>query len=111
MTAADELRRIDELTDGSGGAVDTVMRTPIGPYWKSRLILYTPDRLKHTPNGPGLSHHHQVASSTPATRVLEAMPGAPAESTVPKGGVGGKDRAHAVGDAGGGAFTLLTVQR
>jgi tetratricopeptide (TPR) repeat protein len=37
MTAVDELRRVDELTDGTGGSVDAVMGAAIGPYRKSRL--------------------------------------------------------------------------
>ncbi len=37
MIAVDVLGRVDELTDGTGGSVDAVMGTAIGPYQKSRL--------------------------------------------------------------------------
>jgi hypothetical protein len=37
MTAVDVLGRVDELTDRTGGSVDAVMRTAIGPYRKSRI--------------------------------------------------------------------------
>ena len=43
MTAVDELGRVDELTDGTGGSVDAVMGPAIGPYWKSRLMNKTPN--------------------------------------------------------------------
>ncbi len=37
MIAVDVLGRVDELTDGTGGSVDAVMGTAVGPYRKSRL--------------------------------------------------------------------------
>jgi len=39
MTAVDVLGRVDEPTDRTGGSVDAVMGTAIGPYRKSRLKL------------------------------------------------------------------------
>ena len=38
MIDVDVLGRVDELTDGTGGSVDAVMGTAVGPYRKSRLI-------------------------------------------------------------------------
>ena len=37
MTAVEVVGSVDELTDGTGGSVDAVTGTAIGPYRKSRL--------------------------------------------------------------------------
>ena len=37
MTAVDMLGRVDELADGTGGSVDAVTGTAIGPYRESQF--------------------------------------------------------------------------
>ena len=42
MTAVGVLGSVNEPTDGTGGAVDTVVGAAIGPYRKTRLIRMIP---------------------------------------------------------------------